>query len=141
MMIKKRLLIIFLIPNLAFSEVYNFPILRVIDGDTIEFKADFLPAPLDKKLSLRIYGVDTPEKSSRAHCELERGLGEEATKFTKNLVEKSKSKKIILKSWDKYGGRVDGDIILDGKSLRTSLLEKGFARPYYGDKKQPWCEE
>ena len=30
-------------------------------------------------------------------------------------------------------------IIIDGKSLRYMLIEKGFAREYYGDKKESWC--
>jgi micrococcal nuclease len=119
----------------------NYKITRVIDGDTIEFRAEFLPAPLKPVLSLRIVGVDTPEKGSHSHCELEAGMAQEATDFTKSLVEKSSDQVIIIKGWDKYGGRVLGDVFLDGKSLRTSLLDKGFARPYFGNKKQSWCEE
>jgi len=119
----------------------NYKVTRVIDGDTIEFRADFLPAPLKPVLSLRIVGVDTPEKGSHSHCELEEGMAQEATDFTKSLVEKSSEQVIIIKGWDKYGGRVLGDVFLDGKSLRTSLLDKGFARPYFGNKKQSWCEE
>jgi endonuclease YncB( thermonuclease family) len=41
--------------------------------------------------------------------------------------------------WDKYGGRVLGDVILDGKSLREMLIEKGYAREYYGEAKTSWC--
>ena len=40
--------------------------------------------------------------------------------------------------WDKFGGRVLGDLIIDGKSLRQLLLDNGYAREYYGDKKQSW---
>ena len=67
-------------------EVYDFEITRVIDGDTVAFRADFLPAPLKQELSIRVYGVDTPEKS-----------------------------------------------------LRYMLIENGFAREYYGTKKETWC--
>jgi endonuclease YncB( thermonuclease family) len=42
--------------------------------------------------------------------------------------------------WDKFGGRVLGDIILDGQSLRASLITNGFAREYYGEEKQSWCK-
>ena len=42
-------------------------------------------------------------------------------------------------SWDKYGGRVLGDIILDGQSLRALLIQNGYAREYYGEAKQSWC--
>lgn len=130
-----------MLPTILSAEVYNYKIIRVIDGDTVEFQAQFLPKPLKPSLSLRIYGVDTPEKLS-ANCEMEHALAMEATEFTKSLIEHSKKQQIIIKNWDKYGGRVDGDIILDGKSLRASLLEKGFAHLYYGDKKKPsWCDK
>lgn len=132
--------ILLLISPMVCAQTYDYKILRVIDGDTIEFQADFLPAPLDKKLSLRIYGVDTPEKYPRSKCEIEKGLSEDAKDFTESLISKSKSHKIIIKNWDKYGGRVDGDVILDGKSLRASLLEKGFSKLYYGGPKTSWCE-
>jgi len=31
-----------------------------------------------------------------------------------------------------------GDVIIDGQSLRQLLLKNGYAREYYGDKKQSW---
>lgn len=118
---------------------YDVEILRVIDGDTVAFKADFLPAPLKKELSIRVYGVDTPEKGFRAKCPSEDQRGQAATAFTKEIVTVAKKRQIILYDWDKYGGRVLGDVILDGYSLRSLLISKGFAREYYGDAKQSWC--
>ena len=118
---------------------YDVEVLRVIDGDTIAFKADFLPAPLKKELSIRVYGVDTPEKGFRAKCPSEDQRGQAATAFTKELVTVAKKRQIILYDWDKYGGRVLGDIVLDGYSLRALLISKGFAREYYGEAKQSWC--
>ena len=55
-------------------KVYDFAVTRVIDGDTVEFAAPFLPAPLKPKLAVRVFGVDTPEKGFRAQCESERKL-------------------------------------------------------------------
>ena len=121
------------------SEIYDFPITRVIDGDTVAFEANFLPAPLKQELSIRVFGVDTPEKSWRAECEDEALQGEEASAFTKQMIKDSKVKQVSIIAWDKYGGRVLGDVLLDGKSLRMMLLEKGYAREYYGDKKESWC--
>lgn len=135
-----KILFLLLIPLNISAIEYDFPILRVIDGDTIEFQADFLPDPLEKKLSLRIYGIDTPEKSFRSSCDLESRMGEKMSRFTQSLIKQSKSHKIIIRSWDKYGGRVDGDLILDGKSLRDILLQTGLAKPYFGEKKQSWCK-
>lgn len=118
---------------------YDVEILRVVDGDTVAFKADFLPAPLKKELSIRVYGVDTPEKGFRAKCPGEDQRGQAASAFTKELVTVAKKRQIVLYDWDKYGGRVLGDVILDGYSLRSLLISKGFAREYYGEAKQSWC--
>ena len=122
-------------------EEYDFPITRIIDGDTVAFEANFLPEPLKQELSIRVYGVDTPEKSWRAECDKEAQWGAEASAFTKNMINESRNIKIAIYKWDKYGGRVLGDIILDGFSLRALLLENGYAREYFGDKKESWCDE
>ena len=121
-------------------EEYDFPITRIIDGDTVAFEANFLPEPLKQELSIRVYGVDTPEKSWRGKCESEQALGEKASKFTKKLIAEGKVIKVAIYKWDKFGGRVLGDIIIDGKSLRMALIDNGYAREYFGDKKESWCE-
>jgi len=137
---KKILLLLALLSFNSFAQQTNvYPITRVIDGDTVEIQAPYLPAPLKPVLSVRIYGVDTPEKGFRAQCPSEAEKGEAATVYTKKLVADSKTHTIIIMGWDKYGGRVLGDIILDGQSLRASLIKSGYAREYYGDKKQSWC--
>ena len=46
---------------------------------------------------------------------------------------------MVLYGWDKFGGRVLGDIVLDGQSLRGMLIQNGFAREYFGEAKQSWC--
>lgn len=119
--------------------VYDVVLTRVIDGDTVAFQANWLPDPLKKELSIRVFGVDTPEKAHRAKCAAEDARGQAATQFTKDVINKSTKRQIILMDWDKYGGRVLGDILLDGKSLRTMLITNGFAREYYGEAKTSWC--
>jgi endonuclease YncB( thermonuclease family) len=118
---------------------YDANILKVSDGDTIVIAAPFLPAPLKPQLAVRIFGVDTPEKGFRAKCESENQRGLAASEFTKKLVGASQKRQVTLYDWDKFGGRVLGDIILDGKSLRQQLIANGFAREYFGDAKQSWC--
>ena len=145
--IVKRLLPCFLLLSVsAFSKEkigieYDYKITRVIDGDTVAFRAEFLPSPLKPELSLRIYGVDTPEKGRRAKCELEAKKGQAAFEFTKVSVESAVTTKVVIMKWDKYGGRVLGDVIVDGQSLKDLLLSKGLAKPYDGGKKRGWCEE
>jgi len=133
-------LLTFCVTVTAFSNPYNWQITRVIDGDTVAFKADFMPAPLKPELSIRVLGVDTPEKGHRAACDKEAKAAEAASNFTKNAVKNAKVTQIEIKSHDKYGGRVLGDVILDGKRLSDQLIANGHARPYKGDKKTSWCE-
>lgn len=139
---KLILLIIILLPLIALStesHTYNFTILRVIDGDTVVFAAPFMPDPLPKELSLRIYGVDTPEKGFRSHCISESNAGISASEYTKNIIANSTKREITILHWDKYGGRVLGDVLLNGVSLRSLLLQNGYAKPYFGGTKDSWC--
>lgn len=144
---KKLLLILFAICLLGTANaqkqrqgvVYDVVITRIIDGDTVAFRADFLPDPLKKELSLRVFGVDTPEKGHRAQCPDEDRRGQMATAYTKQLIAQATTRQIVLMSWDKYGGRVLGDVLINGQSLRQLLIQNGYAREYYGEAKISWC--
>ena len=142
---KKLLLTLLLIPTLVLAqktprgETYDTQILRVSDGDTIVISARFLPAPLKPELAVRIYGVDTPEKGHRAQCPSEAQRGEAASAWTKQLIASGTRFQVTLYAWDKFGGRVLGDILVDGRSVRAGLIQNGLAREYYGDAKQSWC--
>lgn len=117
-----------------------YEITRVIDGDTVEIAVDFLPEPLPPKLSIRVMGIDTPEKAPRAQCDAEAALAKKATAFTKNAVANATEVEVVILKWDKYGGRVLGEVYLDHQSLAESLVSAGLARHYKGDAKQSWCE-
>jgi endonuclease YncB( thermonuclease family) len=143
---KKLLVLLCLIPLIAVAQprqragvTYDITITRVVDGDTVAFHAPFLPAPLKQELSIRVFGVDTPEKGFRAQCPSEAARGAAATEFTKKLVAAAQQKQMVLMDWDKYGGRVLGDVLLNGQSLRAMLIQNGFAREYYGEAKTSWC--
>jgi endonuclease YncB( thermonuclease family) len=144
---KKLLLLLLAAPMLALAQgkmpaksaTYDAQIIRVSDGDTIVIAAPFLPQPLKPELAVRIFGVDTPEKGHRAQCPAEAQRGEMATQYTKQLVSTGQRFQVILYGWDKFGGRVLGDIIVNGQSVRQGLIANGFAREYYGDAKQSWC--
>jgi endonuclease YncB( thermonuclease family) len=127
----------------ALANPYNWPVTRVIDGDTVEFNAPFMPDPLPKKLSIRVLGVDTPEKGHRALCPQEAAAAEKASQFTKDTLNKAYKSNlpvvIELNSHDKYGGRVLGDVIVNGQRLSALLIANGHARPYFGEKKSSWC--
>ena len=143
---KKLFAILLLVPAFVFAQktpqgvTYDAQIIRVNDGDTVVISAPFLPKPLKPELAVRVYGVDTPEKGFRAQCPSEDQRGQAASAFTKNAVATTQKHQVILYGWDKFGGRVLGDIILNGVSLRAELIKNGFAREYFGEAKQSWCQ-
>ena len=122
------------------SATYDAKILRVSDGDTIVIAAPYLPAPLKPELAVRIYGVDTPEKGHRAQCAQEDQKAQLASNYTKQMIAQGVKIQVTLYAWDKFGGRVLGDIIVNGQSVRNGLIANGLAREYYGEAKQSWCQ-
>jgi endonuclease YncB( thermonuclease family) len=121
------------------SATYDAQIIRVSDGDTIVIAAPFLPAPLKPELAVRIFGVDTPEKGHRAQCPQENDRALVASRFTTQAIQSTNRHQVVIYGWDKFGGRILGDILVNGQSIRQGLIANGLAREYYGEAKQSWC--
>lgn len=136
---KKLIAVCMLLLASTAHAAYDWKIVRAVDGDTVEVEPPWMPVELGNTIKIRIYGIDTPEKGGRAQCESEAKLGESATEFTKKFLANAKKTKIELKDWDKFGGRILGDVIADGKSLRAELIKAKLAREYFGDAKKSWC--
>jgi len=121
---------------------YKWNVIRVVDGDTLEVEAKFLPPEL--KLFVRIKNIDTPEKAPKAKCDKENQLAQKASAFTKNAIEEAKqnNQEITFSElkWDKYGGRVLAEVKINNKSLTQDLMKNGLGRQYHGEKKQSWCD-
>ena len=109
---------------------------RVVDGDTIEVKADIW---LEQSVTVRvrIEGVDAPEMEAR--CSAERERAEAARDF---LIRRIGGGEVQLSQvvYDKYGGRVRASVADGHGDIAEALLKKGLARPYHGGKRMPWCE-
>lgn len=138
----KKLIVIaaLLFPFVVNANPYDWKVVRAVDGDTLEVEAKWLPPELGKTIRIRIYGVDTPEKGGRAKCPNEATRGEAASAYSKSQVKNAKKVQITIKEWDKFGGRILGDALIDGKSLREMLIANGYAREYFGNAKKSWCE-
>jgi endonuclease YncB( thermonuclease family) len=132
------------------------PVVSVYDGDTIKVRFT-LPEPLDR-VSIRLYGIDTPEmpaksyattgKLSRADCIQEAELALVAKAYVEDLVNHG-GRQLLLRgySWDKYGGRIDAVAYVidpdtgDEINIADELIDRGMAVPYYGGTKtKNWCE-
>ena len=127
---KKFLFLLLLVPSIAYS-AYDYKLTRVLDGDTVEFIMPGLPVELGDKLKLRVLGVDTPEKGGRAACAAEAKAGDAATAFAKKVLAEALVVQFEIKEWDKFGGRVLGDVIYDGKRLSEELIKAGLASTYF----------
>lgn len=124
----------------AAANPYDYTVVRVLDGDTVVVEAPWSPAELGKEISLRVMGIDTPEKGGRAKCPKEAALGEKATAFAKEKIKPGQIVQVNLISWDKFGGRIDADVLLAGKNFGQMQIEAGLARPYKGEAKSDWCK-
>jgi micrococcal nuclease len=126
--------------NVANDGRYDWPVLDIVDGDTLEVHLPGLPMEL-QPVKVRLRGVDTPEL--RGKCAAEKKMAQEARAFTQRLVGAAlAAKRPIYFSridWDKYGGRIDADVAVDGRSLGDMLVGAGLARRYDGGKRMGWC--
>lgn len=136
---KIALVLLLCAPIIAGAKMYNWTVTRIIDGDTVGVAAPWVPDPLKKEVSIRVWGVDTPEKAPRAQCPAEAAKAKAASQYTQAQLSAATRIQVEVRDWDKYGGRMLGDIYIDGKSLRTLLLSAGHAREYYGGTKTSWC--
>ncbi len=95
---------------------------RVLDGDTIEIISN------QKKIRIRLYGVDTPEKKQ--------AYGQESKAFTMDMVE---GKYIDVKEKGFSYGRIVGIVYANDVCLNTELLKAGFAWLAPGYCKESFC--
>lgn len=114
------------------------PIRGVADGDTIKSTLK-LPCPLCN-VSVRILDIDTPESTYLAKCAKEKALGLEAKAFLTKLVEGKETMMARSVKWDKYGGRIDAYVEIDGVKVGETMILQGFAKRYTGTGPKPdWC--
>jgi endonuclease YncB( thermonuclease family) len=136
---KNLLFILLLVCGVANAAGLVLPIKNVVDGDTISTTLA-LPCPLCN-VSVRILGIDTPETSYLAKCPAEKAKGLEAKAFVKMLVGNEKTMTVSGIKWDKYGGRIDGIVVIANVDVGAELLKNNLARPYTGvGPKSNWCK-
>jgi endonuclease YncB( thermonuclease family) len=146
------LLMLLLLPlagvSLCATHRHLIPITNVKDGDTVAVEnTHLLSLPLRSfPLSIRIQSIDCPERGHRAKCPSEAALADRAKDFTEQQVTSHAPEDtgIELCSWDKYGGRILGDVWFwkgnRSQSLSDMLLTHSFAVPYLGrGTRHDWC--
>ncbi len=117
------------IPTLTtpdFSKSIAYPVLRVIDGDTIVVDSNGL------KITVRLIGIDTPE--TKHPTKPVQYYGKEASRFTDNLL---KGEKVYLVG-DTEGDKIDkyGRTLAhvyrapDGLFVNAEIIRQGYGHAY-----------
>ncbi len=113
-----------------------YEVIKVSDGDTIQIMLD------DKKQTVRMIGVDTPESVDPrrpVQC-----FGEKASQKTSELL---LNKKVSLESdttqgdMDKYKRLLRFVFLEDGTNVNKLLIEQGFGHQYTYNKPYKYREE
>lgn len=102
--------------------------LRVIDGDTVEFRG----------LSYRLTGFDTPEVR-HADCEAEKALGTRATARLQAMIDAAASMELRVEAGRDRYGRGLAVLWIDGRDVGPVLVGESLARFYNGGARQGWC--
>ena len=112
---------------------------HVYDGDTIVVTYDPLPEPLNK-LRIRLEGIDTPELGIRSRCESENLRAVAAKAYLVELLSAERELHLYDYHWDKYGGRILGELRVTGGNVADLMIAAGHALPYHGvGTRSDWC--
>ncbi|MFS8159335.1 MAG: thermonuclease family protein [Candidatus Roizmanbacteria bacterium] len=125
------------VPDVPFKDqLVPAKVYDVHDGDTVHVLLAFGNQPV--KFAIRILGIDTPEvRAGEGRLPQEKIAGLKARDYLKSIL--IGQVQVKIHDWDKYGGRLLGDIILlNGQSVSQVMLDSGYGKPYHGEKKQTW---
>jgi len=119
----------------TYGNVVVSRIISVYDGDTFKVDIDEWPDIIGSAISVRIYGIDTPElKDKRPQI---KKLARKARTVTKYYLTHARRVELRNIRRGKYF-RIVAEVYVDGKNLAQILIEQGLAKPYYGGKKEKW---
>lgn len=121
----------------TYGSVIVSEVTSIYDGDTFTASIKDWPRVAGERISVRVWGIDTPEM--RGKCEEEKLLARKAKKHTVAMLRAAKTIELVNLRRDKYF-RLLAEVSVDGKDLGYSLIKSELARPYDGGKKTSWCD-
>ena len=110
-------------------------VLLVTDGDTFRARVEVWPG-MEAITAVRIRGIDTPELRGKCASEKEKAVA--ARERLRALLAAGPVHLFHVEP-DKYSGRVDADVSVNGTSIAGILVKEGLARPYTGGVRASWC--
>lgn len=110
-----------------------FPVGKVRAGHEIDLGFNVWRTPRGTEIrgqSVRLAGCNAPELATAA--------GKAALAFLETLLTVGDTVTVTDQGWDKYGGRIDGQVTLaDGRDLTTVMIAAGQAAPWDGQGPKP----
>lgn len=120
------LLLLFVSTYIFATKIIQGRIIKVTDGDTVT-----LLAKNNKKIKVRLYGIDCPEKAQE--------YGKEATNYLSSAIN-NKNVKVEVINKDRYQRSV-GVIWLGDSNINLNILKQGLAWHYKQyDKSQAYAD-
>ncbi len=107
------------------SERTYYPVIKVVDGDTLTIERD------GKPVTVRLIGVDTPESTTTRTGSIE-CFGTEATTYARTIV----SARVALEAddtqdtYDRYGRTLAYVYLEDGTLLNLKMIADGYGHEY-----------
>lgn len=128
---------------------YKATVARIHDGDTITVdivlaKRRLKPRDLDlgfnvhdRGTAIVLAGQSVRLKGCNA-AELATDAGRQALAYLQTILHVGDTVTLVSHGWDKYGGRIDGEVTLaDGRDLTRAMINSGFALPWDGKGVKP----
>ena len=119
----------------TYGNVIVKDVIRVYDGDTFFINIKDYPPIIGENISIRINGIDTPEKRGTSGYVKE--LAEKARKFTEHKLMNAKTIELRNMRRDKYF-RILADVYVDGVNLAKELIRVGLGKEYGGGTRPSW---
>ena len=108
---------------------YRASVLRVVDGDTVELRAD-LGFRVFVDVTVRLWGIDAPEVHGAT-----REAGLKAAARVRELCPAGAAVVLCSRALDKYGRSVGSLTLADGADVARTLLAEGLAVVKWDDEK------
>lgn len=117
----------------SYGNVIVSKVISVYDGDTFRCNINDFPAIIGQDISIRIYGVDTPEMKDKDPMKKAQAI--KARDYVRSRLNKAKKIELRNIQRDKYF-RILADVYADNSSISDELIKKGYAKPYFGGTKE-----
>ena len=118
---------------------YNFKLVKVVDGDTIDVDIDLGFGVWLRNQRIRMMGIDTPE--SRTSDDEEKVYGLLAKQRLITLLADAKVLRTFKDGRGKYGRILGKFKMKDGSILNENMIDEHHAVAYYGQSKESIEEE